>query len=138
MARIFALLSLLLALAACSVGGWSIAHPPVALFVVPGATDLQVASLGWNEWQIRYRAPGSPTTWYTDVAHQLEEQHWSSMDRVEYGSLTRTYSRVVSFEFGELWEWAYLTFDPVRPHVAQIKVRRWLGALAPFSYIRRR
>ena len=104
MGRIFALLSLLLALVACSVGGWSIAHPPLALFVVPDATDIQVAALGWNEWQIKYQAPSSPTTWYTDVAHQLEAQHWSSMDRVEYGSLTRTYSRAVSFEFGELWE----------------------------------
>jgi hypothetical protein len=81
---------------------------------------------GWNTWQISYQAPGSLTTWSTDVANQLEAQHWNSLDHVEYGSLSPTYSRAVTLGFGEVWEWAYLTFDPLRPHVAQIKVRRWI------------
>jgi hypothetical protein len=126
MRRIFALFGMLLMLA-CGIGGWVAAHPPLVLFTVPQATDVQVATKGWNEWQIRYHAPGSPTTWYTDIAHQLEAQHWSSPDRVEYGSLTRTYSHGLSFGFCELWEWAYLTFDPLRPHIAQIKLRRWVA-----------
>ena len=129
MKRILALFSVLIALGACGIGGWVAARPSLALFIVPEATDVKVATLGWNERQIRYHAPGSPTTWYSDVAKQLEAQHWSSPDRVEYGALSRTYSRASLFGFGTLWEWAYLTFDPLRPHVAQIKVRRVLSIL---------
>jgi len=33
----------------------------------------------------------------------------------------------VSFGFCELWEWVYLTFDPLAPHIAHIKVRRWIA-----------
>jgi hypothetical protein len=126
MRRICALFAVLLTLA-CGVGGWVAAGPQLTLLVVPDATDIRVARLGWNEWQISYRAAGSPTTWHSDVAHQLEAQHWSSPDRVEYAPFNRIYSRAVSFGFGELWEWAFLTFDPRRPHDVQIKVRRWIA-----------
>lgn len=127
MKRILALFSVLIALGACGIGGWVAARPSLAQFIVPNATDIQMVSQGWDAWQIRYYAPGSPTTWYIDVAKQLEAQHWSSPDRVEYGALSRTYSRASLFGFGTLWEWAYLTFDPLRPHVARIKVRRALS-----------
>jgi len=127
MGRIVAVFGILVTLAACGIGGWAAARPSLALFVVPGATNIQVVMLRWGEWQINYDAPGSPTTWYSDVAAQLEAHHWSSLDRAEYGALSRTYSRVVPLGFGELWEWAYLTFDPRRPNIAQIKVRRWIA-----------
>ena len=126
MKRILALCSVLITLGACGIGAWAAARPPLTIFIVPNATDIQVVSQGWGAWQIRYYAPGSPTTWYMDVAKQLEAQHWSS-PVYEYGALSRTYSRASSFWFGELWEWAYLTFDPLRPHGAQITVRRALS-----------
>jgi hypothetical protein len=126
MIRIIAVFGVLLILLGCSGAGWVAASSPLALFVVPDATDIQVVRQGWAEWQISYDAPSSPTTWYTDIADQLEAQHWGSLDRVEYGSLTRTYSRALSFGFCELWEWSYLHLDPLRPQVAQIKVRRWI------------
>ncbi len=127
MGRIFAVFGVLMTLAACGVGGWVAARPPMKLLLVPGARDVEVMALGWGTWQISYYAPGAPTTWYTDVAHQLEAQHWSSLDQVAYAPLTRIYSRAVSFGFCDLWEWTYLTFDPLRPHSAQIKVRRWVA-----------
>jgi hypothetical protein len=102
-------------------------RPPIEPFLVPQAADVEIGRVGWNEWQISYYAPGSPTTWHTDVAHQLEAQHWSSPDRVAYGSLSRTYSRASSLGFVELWEWAYFTFTPARPHDARILVRRWIA-----------
>jgi hypothetical protein len=127
MGRRIAVVGLLIMLVACVIGGSVAARPSPTLFVVPGARDVEMRAQGLGTWQISYHAPGSPTTWYTDVAHNLEAQHWNSPDRVEYGSLTRTYSHAVALGFGELWEWAYLTFDPFTPHIAQIKVRRWIA-----------
>jgi hypothetical protein len=127
MIRSIAVVGLLFLLLECGGGGWVAASSSLALFVVPDATKVQVARLGWDEWQISYHAPGSPTTWYTDIADQLEAQQWRSLDRMEYGALTRTYSHALSFEFCELWEWSHLHVDPLRPHVAQITVRRWIA-----------
>ena len=127
MIRGVAVVGVLIMLVGCGAGGWVAAHPPLGLFVVPDAADVQVDALGWSEWRISYRAPGSPTTWYTDVAGHLEAQHWSSSDRAEYGPLTRTYSRALSFGLCELWEWSYLRFDQLRPQIAQIKVRRGIA-----------
>lgn len=127
MHRILASLGLLMALLSCRLGDTIARTVPVEPFLVPGAQNVGITALKWNEWRLSYWAPGSPTTWYTDVAHQLEAQHWTSLDRVEYGSLTRTYSRASSFGSGEVWEWAYLYFDPLRPHDVQIRVRRWFA-----------
>jgi hypothetical protein len=127
MGRLIAVFGVFLAVTGAAVGGWVVARPRLALFLSTGAREVEMTALSWNHWQISYQAPGSPTTWYTDVAHQLEANDWSSLDRVEYGSLSRTYSRAVSFGVFELWEWAHLTFDPLQPRVAQITVRRWVA-----------
>lgn len=127
MRRSVAVVGVLMLLAACSGAGLMTTRPAVEQFLVPGATNVQVIPVGWNEWQISYHSPGSPTSWYTDVAQQLEAQHWSSPDHVAYGSLTRTYSHAISLGCCELWEWAFLTFDPLRPRDAQIRVRRWVA-----------
>jgi hypothetical protein len=127
MGRRVAVVGLLMMLVACGIGGWVAARPSLMLYVVPGARNVEMTAQGLATWQISYHAPGSPTTWYTDVAHHLESQHWSSPDRVEYGSLSRTYSHAVSLGICELWEWAFLTLDPLAPHIAQIKVRRWIA-----------
>jgi len=127
MHRTLALFGVLLAVTLCSIGGWGGPHRPPAVFIAPGATDVQLRRLRWNEWQISYQASGSPALWYTEVPHQLEMQHWGSPDRVEYGSLSRTYSRRVPFACGELWEWAFLSFDPLRPHDVHIYLRRWIA-----------
>jgi hypothetical protein len=127
MHRIFLGFCLLLLLLSCGIGSKMAMRPRVELFLVPGATGVEISRMGWNEWQISYYAPGSPTTWSSDVAHQLEAQHWSSPDRVEYGSLSRTYNYASSLGCIELWEWAYLTFEPSRPHAAKIRVRRWIA-----------
>ena len=103
MQRILIILSLLLLLLSCGIGGRMAMRPLVELFLVPGATNVEIRTLGWNEWQISYYAPGSPTTWSSDVAHQLEAQHWSSPDRVEYGSLSRTYNHASPLGYIELW-----------------------------------
>jgi hypothetical protein len=127
MGRIVAVFGVLLTLAACSGGGWMAMRPPLARFLVPGATDIHEVALGWNKWQISYHAPGSPAPWSTTVARNLETDHWGSPDSLGYGALTRSYTRASSLGFCVLWEWADLSFDPFRPLVAQIRVRRWIA-----------
>jgi hypothetical protein len=134
--RLLARVGVLLTLAVGSAGGWAATQQVRAHFIVPDATDIQEVTRGWDEWQIRYQVPGVPTTWLTDVSRQLEAQRWGSSDRAGYGGLTRNYSRAVRFGPCELWEWAFLTFDPLQPHIAQITVRRaivfpWLRRLLP-------
>ncbi len=126
MGRTIAVLSLFITLTAAGAGGWALAQPRLAPFLSTDARAVEIRTLSWNHWQISYRAPGSPTTWYTDVAHQLEANGWSSQDRAEYGSLSRVYIRAVSFSVFEVWEWTYLTFDPLQPTMARIRVRQWI------------
>jgi hypothetical protein len=127
MGRSVAVVSVLMMLVACSGAGWMATRPPLGQFLMPGATDIQVTALGWNEWQISYRVPNLPTSWSTAVGHKLEMDRWSSPDSVGYGALTRSYTRASSFGFCTLWEWAFLSFDPIRPQVVQIRMRRWLA-----------
>ena len=122
--RILAVLTLLLSGALIGSASWMLFHPSVTPFLVPDATDIQVVSTGVWEWQIAYRAPGSITTWFTAIGRNLERDHWSSPDRVEYGALSRTYSRASSFGFVELWEWTFLTIDPLKPQEAKIRMRQ--------------
>lgn len=126
MGRIVIILSLLMTLVVCGGGGWLVSRPPLALVVVPGATAIQVDRQAWNEWQISYHAPGSPTTWFSDVGRQLEAHQWHSLASIQYGSLTNIYSHAVSLGVVDLWEWVYLAFDPLQPHRAHIRVRRWI------------
>jgi hypothetical protein len=127
MGRRVAVVGLLMMLVACGGAGWMATRPPVGQFLVPGATDIQVTALGWNEWQINYRAPDVPTSWFTAIGRHLEAQRWSSPDSVGYGALSRSYSRASSLGCCALWEWAFLSFDPARPDVAQIRMRRWIA-----------
>ena len=137
MHKVVALTRLPLVLMACGWGIWVVARPSPRLFVVPAATQLHITEPEWGIWQISYHAPGSPTTWYTDVASQLEANDWSSQDQPAYGALSRSYTQVVSFGIGELWQRASLTVDPHRPQIAHINVRRdivipWLRRLLEY------
>jgi hypothetical protein len=124
MARTLAVLGLLVVLAPCGAGAWAAMRAPLAPFLVDGAGDLRVAALAWNEWQINYSAPPS---WYTTVIEQLEDQGWSSTDRAEYAPLSRVYMRATRLGPFALWEWAFLRLEPLKPHMAQIRVRRWIA-----------
>jgi hypothetical protein len=130
MGRRVAVVGLLMMLVACGGAGWTATRPPLGRFLVLGATDIQVTALGWNEWQLTYRAPDSATPWSTAVGRNLEADRWSSPDNASYGALSRSYTRASSLGLCTLWEWAFLSFDPIKPHVAQIRVRRWIAILA--------
>ena len=82
MGRSVAVVGLLMMFVACGGAGWRATRPPVGQFLVPGATEIQVTALGWNEWQLSYRAPDAPTPWSTTVGRHLEADNWSSPDSV--------------------------------------------------------
>lgn len=124
MGRMLALLGLIVAVLVGSAGLWAALRPPRVPFLVTGATEIQVAPLGSNTWQISYRAPGAPGTWYAEVQQQLEREQWHSPDRKEYAPLNRTYMRASSFGVGDMWAWVFVHLDPFQPEVAQIRVRR--------------
>ena len=124
MGRSFALLGVLLLLLAGSGAVWAGQGSLAAPFLVPGATAGQVTGLGAHAWQIRFRVPGEPGTWYTALVQQLERDHWSSPDPVGYASGNRSYLRTSSLGIGEVWDWVMVWVDPFHPDVAQIRLRR--------------
>jgi hypothetical protein len=124
MGRYFVLLGVLLVLLVESPAVWAAQRSPADPFLVSGATAVQVTGLGAHAWQIRYRAPGEPGTWYTELVQQLERDHWSSPDPVGYASGNRSYMRASSLGIGEVWDWVMVWVDPFHPEVAQIRWRR--------------
>ena len=126
MRTIVAVLGLLLFLTACDVGVWLSANPPLEDFVVPNATNVSITSRRWNEWEIRYEVPGAKVSWYQHVARNLEANEWTSPGHPNYGELSRSYNHAWKLGPLELWEWAFITFDPKRPQVAYIRVRHWI------------
>src|SRR5262245_37937661 len=77
MTRALGLISILLAMGACTAGSWLAIRPPLTPFLAQGAPDIQVVNRSTWEWQIRYYVPGPPYAWYGVVTHSLEEQQWN-------------------------------------------------------------
>ena len=108
-------------------------QPPLALFVVPGATDIQVVALGPGTHLITYQAPGRRCAWYATVTQTLAAHHWQAWSAVEDHTSEpepapemraypprRTYTHMVTFPLGYLWDQVVLDPDP---NVAWSKAR---------------
>ena len=121
--RAVAIAALLLAIAGCAAGAWLASRPPLAPFLVPGATDVEVTELGFGRRVISYNAPGSHYEWYFTVTRNLETSRWLPPDRWGLARQLNTYTRVSPLWFGYLWEQADLHGEPSR---ARIIVGRWL------------
>ncbi|KPV53514.1 hypothetical protein SE17_09220 [Kouleothrix aurantiaca] len=135
MTRLLGIVGALILVSAGALGAWAAARPPIALLVAPAATDVHITRLHWNEWQISYRVPKA-APWSSAIGRQLEAAGWASDGPAGYGALARTYSHATQLGLGELWEWAYLTVDPLHADRATIRLRRfvhlsWLGAGLP-------
>ena len=103
-------------------------HPAVTPFMVPGASDIQVVSVGWGQRQISYRSSGPPDAWYWTVARTLEEQHWTLRNRWRPDE-SSIYDPVAPLSFergyaGVLWYEVVLTPDRRDPQRATITVRQ--------------
>ena len=100
-------------------------QPPLALFIVPGATDIQVVEREPGLRLITYHAPGQRCDWYATVTRTLAahdwQAWWSGGDRTtepEQAPGTRSdpprisYTHMVAFRLGYLWDQAVLDPDP--------------------------
>ena len=126
--RILAVVMLLLSGALVGSASWMLFHPSVTPFLVPGAIDIQVVSIGVWEWQIAYDAPGPACAWYFTLSRMLEAQQWGtrSLWRPDGSPVT-----TLGFEPGYargyaevLWDDVRLTLDHRDPQRATIKLRR--------------
>src|SRR5262245_1840086 len=79
--RILAALTLLLTGALGGGGIWMLFHPSITPFLIPGATNIQVVSIGIWEWQITYDTSGPPYAWSYTLMHALTEGQWRDRTR---------------------------------------------------------
>ena len=122
---IFTLIGALLVVGATGAGTRHALQPPLTLFLVPGATDIQVVELGAGTWQLTYHTPGRHCDWYATVTRTLAAHHWKAWStegdhtsEAEPAPTTRasparrTYTRMVKFRLGYRWDQAVLDPDP--------------------------
>jgi hypothetical protein len=124
MRRILTILATLLVLGV-GAGVWYALHPPVEVFLVPGATDIQVSDMGAGAQLITYRAPGTAYAWRAVVERNLMQHSWVNPPWWHPGLPDLSYIHWSEFGLGTLWSEVELRGDP---HIAQIIVRRWVEA----------
>src|SRR5262245_8081170 len=129
MKRVLGLMSILLALGACVGGSWLAVRPPLAPFLAPGATEIQVVNVSTWERQISYHIPGRPYAWYWATAHSLGEQQWTLQTPIRPDLAGPTYYPIIPLQFerisfGFLVDEVVLEPDQRNPNVAHIRVRR--------------
>jgi hypothetical protein len=122
--RIAALSLLALLIIALGAALGAAARPPIASFVVAGAANVRVQTLGVGVWQISYEAPGPEFEWYFQVERNLRDARWVPPDKWGDPAQLNIYRRASSLWLGYLWERAELDGD--RNH-ARIVVRRWFS-----------
>jgi hypothetical protein len=121
------LVVLTLFLSATLAGGtiWLLCQPAVTLFVVPGATDIQVVRTGGWEWQITYAAPGRPYAWYFTLWRTLDAHQWSEHTLIDPARFPQVTPRWFEWDDAEaLWDEVKLTPDDHNPQRATITLHR--------------
>lgn len=123
MRRKLALLIILLVLSGLGAGAWYALHPPVELFLVPGATDIQMIDMGMGAQLITYHAPGTAYAWRAVVERTLIQSGWVNPSWWHPGLPDLTYACRSEFGLGALWSQADLRGEP---NDARISIRRWV------------
>src|SRR5262245_64184749 len=99
MKRIFGLIVIILVSGACVAGSWLALRPPVAAFLVPGATEIEMANVSIGEQDISYRCPGPPYAWYWATIHTIEAQHWTRQTPLRPDLAGLSYNPVIPLSF---------------------------------------
>jgi hypothetical protein len=123
MRRNLAILAMLLILGGVGAGVWRALHPPVGVFLVPGATSIQVIDMGAGAQFITYHAPGRAYAWRAAVERSLVQRGWVNPPWWRPGLPDLSYAYRSDFGLGALWSQAELRGEP---NVARITVRRWI------------
>jgi hypothetical protein len=116
-------LSIVALVGVCATGAWASMRPPIAEFLAPGATNIQVRDIGWGQRTISYAASGERYAWYFSIASRLMADGWVPPDKWGPSSQFNTYTHVSPLWIGYLWEQAELRGEP---QYARITVRRWV------------
>src|SRR5262245_47439156 len=129
MKRALGLMSILLALGACVATSWLAIRPPLAPFLAPGATDIQVVNVSIWEQQISYHVSGSPYAWYWATTHTIEEQQWTLHTPLRPDLAGPSYNPIIplrfeQISFGFLVDEVVLNPDQRNPNLARIRVSR--------------
>jgi hypothetical protein len=106
-----------------AAAAWQILHPPLHVFIVPGATEIQIRADGFGEQQLTYRSSGAPYAWYFTVARNLARDGWSAPidNRLGIRATPETHWRISPVWFGYIKEEVMLQGDP---NIARILLRR--------------
>jgi hypothetical protein len=126
MRRKLAIFAVLLAIGGVGAGVWRALHPPVGLFLVPGATDIQVIDVGAGAQLITYHAPGSAYAWRAAIERTLVQHGWVYPAWWRPGLPNPSYVYRLEFGFGAIWSQADLHGEP---NMARITVRHWIELL---------
>jgi hypothetical protein len=110
------------------IGGcvaWRFAHAPLGFLIVPGATEVEVQSIGLSEQQITYSWDGAPYGWYFAIIRSLSAGGWSAPvdNRAGLSRHPETHWRISRLGFVYLAEEIALQGDR---DFARIRVRRRL------------
>src|SRR6476620_6128740 len=99
MKRVFGLIVIILVSGACGAGSWLALHPPVVVFLSPGATEIQVSDVNIGEQYISYRCSGPPYAWYWATIHTIEAQSWTRQTPLRPDLAGPSYNPVIPLSF---------------------------------------
>ena len=102
---------------------WYVLRPPVSVFIVPDAADIEVINVGFGEQLITYRAPGAAYVWRTQLLDKLGEYGWTLPTYGHAETPSYDVTRISSFWFGTTLGWVVLDGEP---NIARSSVRRWV------------
>ena len=104
MLRRVAILSLLIAVAACGAGAWAAREMVTAPFIAPGAAEVQVSEIAPGEREITYSMPNPDDGWQSAVARRLSLSGWSvAADRYQWGGTEKTTTIAVYIRTSHIW-----------------------------------
>jgi hypothetical protein len=125
--RRFAILGLLITLAACGAGVWAARELVTAPFIAPGAAGVQVSEIAPGERQITYFMPNPDDGWQSAVARRLSLSGWElASDRYQWGGTETITAVAVYVRTSHIW------FIEIRERVELLGDRS--NALLKISY----
>lgn len=104
MLRRIAILSLIVAVAACGAGAWLAVRGVTGAFIAPGAANVRVAEIGPGQREITYIMPNPDDGWQTAIARRLSLSGWRlDAERWQWGGTETTTVLAAYVRTSRLW-----------------------------------